>query len=280
MDTSKVIPIEEPNMSLGKTCRICMEGEIETSQLLSPCKCSGSIKYIHEECLKTWLVSHCEDLADATCELCKSGLLMEFKMRYKCNPKQSCTSGLNSCMFVPVLGAIVIILFIIVYLLADRYLNSSSGSEEKGYTIALIITCAVSGIILSGLIVTSLKEACFQAKLDDWKIFSQNFSEDEQVEPANLDNWPDSQVLVVPESTKVSGVKVKTPLLNPGLQIIKRRGNMAAYTPQGVTPYMSLIRKTPDPAARSDPMRAKSKSPGPGRSLQYQSIPDDSFNYI
>lgn len=279
MANSKVIPIEPASHSLGRACRICMEGEIDTSQLLSPCKCSGSIKYIHEECLKTWLVSHCEDLAEANCELCKTNFSMEFKMKYICYPKQSCTTGLNSCMFVPVLAAIVIILFIIVYLLADRYLSSSSGSEEKGYTIALIITCAISGFILTALIVSSLKEACFKANLQDWKIFSQNFSEEEQVE-ANLDNWPDTQVLVVPESTKIAGVKVQTPELKPGLQIIKRRGNMAAYTPQGVSPYMSVLRKTPDPASRSDPMKLKSKSPGPGRSLQYQSIPDDSFNYI
>ena len=101
-------------------------------------------------------------------------------MHYKCRPKQSCSNGLNSCIFVPVLVSIVIILFIIVYLLADRYLSSASGAEEKGYTIALIITCAISGFILSILIMSSLKEACIVAELDDWRILSQNFEEDEE----------------------------------------------------------------------------------------------------
>ena len=167
MDRQKIVPeSEEVELSLNKSCRICMEGD-SSFALLSPCKCSGSIKYIHEECLKTWLVSHNEDLSESCCELCKTPLLMEFTMKHKCQIKNSCNNGLNSCVFVPIFIAIVIILFVIVYLLSDKYLSSSSGSDEKGYTIALIITCGLSGIILSVLIFTSIKDACFIPSLED-----------------------------------------------------------------------------------------------------------------
>lgn len=44
------------------SCRICGEGE----ELFHPCKCSGSIRFIHEPCLMKWLA-----LSDKThCELC------------------------------------------------------------------------------------------------------------------------------------------------------------------------------------------------------------------
>lgn len=33
-------------------CRVCQEGG---ENMLSPCDCNGSIKYIHEECLKKWV---------------------------------------------------------------------------------------------------------------------------------------------------------------------------------------------------------------------------------
>ena len=37
-------------------CRICLSNEISKyNVLISPCECSGSIKYIHVDCLKTWL---------------------------------------------------------------------------------------------------------------------------------------------------------------------------------------------------------------------------------
>jgi hypothetical protein len=37
---------------LGKACRICHDSD---DPLFYPCKCSGSIKYVHAECLKHWL---------------------------------------------------------------------------------------------------------------------------------------------------------------------------------------------------------------------------------
>lgn len=33
-------------------CRICMDIETKTNILLHPCKCKGTMKHIHEECLK------------------------------------------------------------------------------------------------------------------------------------------------------------------------------------------------------------------------------------
>jgi hypothetical protein len=41
------------------SCRICLNDISfeEDSPLISPCKCSGSVKYIHLECLKKWIAS-------------------------------------------------------------------------------------------------------------------------------------------------------------------------------------------------------------------------------
>ena len=43
--------------------RICLgeldEEEEKTNPIISPCKCSGTMKYIHTECLKSWLNSKC-----------------------------------------------------------------------------------------------------------------------------------------------------------------------------------------------------------------------------
>jgi E3 ubiquitin-protein ligase MARCH6 len=50
------------------TCRIC-RGEGTTGEpLFYPCKCSGSIKYVHQDCLMEWL-SHSQK---KHCELCKT----------------------------------------------------------------------------------------------------------------------------------------------------------------------------------------------------------------
>ncbi|KAH9840035.1 uncharacterized protein C8Q71DRAFT_474546 [Rhodofomes roseus] len=49
------------------TCRICSAPAEPDQPLFHPCKCSGSIRYIHQDCLKTWL-AHSKK---KTCDICK-----------------------------------------------------------------------------------------------------------------------------------------------------------------------------------------------------------------
>ena len=69
----------------GKACRICyIEEETTENPLLQPCTCSGSMKYIHLECLRQWLSNrvfkHIENnekcniylFKQPECELCKT----------------------------------------------------------------------------------------------------------------------------------------------------------------------------------------------------------------
>jgi E3 ubiquitin-protein ligase MARCH6 len=50
------------------SCRICRGEGTADEPLFYPCKCSGSIKYVHQECLMEWL-SHTQK---KHCELCKT----------------------------------------------------------------------------------------------------------------------------------------------------------------------------------------------------------------
>lgn len=68
----------------SKICRICyLEEETENNPLIIPCSCSGSMKYIHYECLKKWIYTQtCLEIDSndicsifiikkIECELCK-----------------------------------------------------------------------------------------------------------------------------------------------------------------------------------------------------------------
>ena len=63
------------------TCRICLsETETQIDPFISPCKCSGTMKYIHADCLKEWIKSKVSSrvtdkgmtvyIKDLCCELC------------------------------------------------------------------------------------------------------------------------------------------------------------------------------------------------------------------
>jgi len=75
------------------TCRICLEG----GDLISPCKCSGTAAYVHEECLVKWInVSGRTD-----CEICKYEYTFEEVEERRCVvcPKWSLESPYSSFLF-------------------------------------------------------------------------------------------------------------------------------------------------------------------------------------
>jgi RING-variant domain len=60
--------IQVKDLEENTFCRICLErGEPET-YLCIPCKCFGSIAYIHPDCLKEWI----KESGSVECEICHS----------------------------------------------------------------------------------------------------------------------------------------------------------------------------------------------------------------
>lgn len=63
-------------------CKICLSEEEPTNPMISPCSCTGSMKYIHLECLREWLEGkkHMKETPYVNsyiwkgleCEICKS----------------------------------------------------------------------------------------------------------------------------------------------------------------------------------------------------------------
>ncbi|XP_016093696.1 E3 ubiquitin-protein ligase MARCHF7 [Sinocyclocheilus grahami] len=71
--------LEDSDEEEGDLCRICQMGEQSSSNpLIEPCKCTGSLQYVHQDCIKKWLrskISSGSNLeAITTCELCKEKL--------------------------------------------------------------------------------------------------------------------------------------------------------------------------------------------------------------
>ena len=60
--------VGEDSNGEADTCRICRGEAVEGEPLFYPCKCSGSIKFVHQDCLMEWL-SHSQK---KHCELCKT----------------------------------------------------------------------------------------------------------------------------------------------------------------------------------------------------------------
>ena len=63
-DVDRPISSEDSSKEILVICKICYNDN-EEEPLLSPCNCSGSIKYVHQSCLMKWLKAR-----EPICELC------------------------------------------------------------------------------------------------------------------------------------------------------------------------------------------------------------------
>ena len=105
-------------------CKICLDdGETEImGKLINPCQCAGSVKYVHDECLKTWIISKKLDLEKASCEICKIKFTMKMAYNLRFHPKLILEEGLTSFLSCICLGMLLITLIgIIVYIFATWY---------------------------------------------------------------------------------------------------------------------------------------------------------------
>ena len=63
------VPLEVEVDHLGSSCKICLGDQAEEGNpLVSPCKCSGTMKYIHVECLKMCVLSQMSVKASNICK--------------------------------------------------------------------------------------------------------------------------------------------------------------------------------------------------------------------
>ncbi|CAH8525334.1 unnamed protein product [Heterobilharzia americana] len=70
-------------------CRICLEEGEEAEQLLSACRCKGTVGLVHKRCLEKWLLTS----GQPNCELCGYAYIM--------TPSERCSSRFSSLDHLP-----------------------------------------------------------------------------------------------------------------------------------------------------------------------------------
>jgi hypothetical protein len=157
--------------SLKMVCRICYEEETkEKGKILKPCKCDGSMKYIHEACLKQWIQDGRNIYNFNQCEVCKHKYKIKLFTRNKYS-KQKCNKYCKSiacimlCTFLTLLASSIIIYFLLI--------NVMSMEDDSRMVLLKSLALTVSGLILTVLIfkLFSCKRKCFEKEIKEWKIY-------------------------------------------------------------------------------------------------------------
>lgn len=155
---------EEPLLETSEEiCRICHGGQEEEptlGRLFSPCYCSGSIKYVHVECLEKWRTLSQNPASVVRCDSCKYEYNVRRPALAKLLQSEITISGLSTFAFSAItLGS-------------GSAINILSGQkwEMKNSILYGIIVVGVVGVLpkLPGLLRELLQQHWYKAFDEDF----------------------------------------------------------------------------------------------------------------
>ena len=116
-------------------CRICLEENIDIENLINPCNCNGTHRFVHRECLNKWLEYNVDNINYTRCQEC----LVDYKyeeVEAICliNYIKKLHYLIKNCYLINILISYLIFfsLGIVVYLFSN-YITSSISTEVVKY---------------------------------------------------------------------------------------------------------------------------------------------------
>lgn len=229
-------------------CKICFEQGSRSNKLITPCRCFGTVRYVHEECLKLWLLSCKEqEISKASCELCKTPYLMELKVSWRCSSENLLADKLMQLCFLPLLLMVFIVLILILSVLGEQYFDDENqDQEQKNCTLVIMVTCLCTMCVVIYLIVSILKETCCLYSLSYWAIKSQNFvGSPVNKEIAHEQSPTLSAGFTIPSKIRVQGVIVCAPSIHAdSLDAVRRGDGSVSYRPRSTTTLHAATSRT------------------------------------
>ncbi|XP_036952457.1 uncharacterized protein DDB_G0284459 isoform X1 [Acanthopagrus latus] len=130
-----------------EVCRIChCEGDDECP-LIMPCRCTGSLSFVHQACLNQWIKSS----DTRCCELCKFDFVMETKLKpLRKWEKLNMTKGERRKIFCSVLFHLIAIVCMLwsVYVLVKRTAEEIRlGKNEELWRVTLLKYYTPNGVL-------------------------------------------------------------------------------------------------------------------------------------
>ena len=86
-----------------QNCRICLDSD--GSELIVPCRCKGSLKYVHKDCLEQWITRSNRRI----CELCRRPYEIKVANDYNAKADRTLYWGFFLC------GGVVLLLTYTLY---------------------------------------------------------------------------------------------------------------------------------------------------------------------
>ncbi|XP_068746470.1 E3 ubiquitin-protein ligase MARCHF1-like [Montipora capricornis] len=157
--------------SCGLMCRIC-HGGFEEGELIRPCKCTGTVKYAHQNCILHWVSKS----GNHNCELCK----FKFRTRkesVKCFwkwrfPEISTKGWLHIGLFIAFATMLLTSITWIIWSRVSRTPSAVAERTTEEVKFAYMVNGLFIALAVGGLYFDSLKH--FKQYSKRWRALNQN----------------------------------------------------------------------------------------------------------
>lgn len=110
-------------------CRICLDA---LGDLIAPCQCSGSVRFIHQTCLKRWIFSQSSPESGPKCELCSAPYKLKVTYGKKCALNDQLAEEDTHCAAPAFLLSCILIICIVTFFLLES-IQIEEDSENQEY---------------------------------------------------------------------------------------------------------------------------------------------------
>jgi hypothetical protein len=200
------------------------------------------MKYVHEECLKTWVVSRYADVIKSSCELCKTPFKMRLDIKLVCKLRGRRLDINRKIAFYIAMTILLAGLSASAWILADR-VESSSGESRDGLIIGLVVNCFLLLVFFITTVCSIVDDSKCVHQFNTWHFLerpqqtntvqtqpSQHLTYDSAVSSSDISALPsEPEILILPESVQVSGRLVQVPRLEPSLSRVAATGDVQAF---------------------------------------------------
>lgn len=167
-DQSKdIVPILKSSSNNTNICRICYDSQ--EKNLISPCKCSGSLTYIHLECLKLWITQRFPEIQGASCEICKEkfNITFEYSRQWTRNlADYKRTECLKKLILLLICLIVITIITIVAYF---RYVDFKRKFNSSIIVVVLCFTALFINLLFIGKVYMC---AHIEKKIRYWNVIS------------------------------------------------------------------------------------------------------------
>jgi hypothetical protein len=136
----------------ARQCRICLSDDAAADDLISPCLCAGSVRWVHRACLDEWRAQEVREDSFVRCELCHFTYVTETRERpLRARLRTHALVARDLCALFGAVQLVIVLQAVLLHMLDTRGRLVSKLGGGSGwaawYTLSLVVVFACIGLV-------------------------------------------------------------------------------------------------------------------------------------